>query len=81
MRCIFCKNDSSSSRSVEHIMPESIGSKKRVLPCGVVCDKCNNYFARKVEEPVLSHLSLLAFVVALTVRLKLSQNDCVMQRT
>lgn len=39
-------------------MPESIGSKKRVLPPGVVCDKCNNYFARKVEEPILAHPSM-----------------------
>lgn len=39
-------------------MPESIGSKKRVLPRGVVCDKCNNYFARKVEQPVLNHPSM-----------------------
>ena len=58
MRCIFCKQDSSSSQSVEHIMPESIGSKKRVLPRGVVCDKCNNYFACEIEEPVLSHPSM-----------------------
>lgn len=36
-------------------MPESIGSKNRVLPVGVVCDKCNNYFARKVEQPILTH--------------------------
>jgi hypothetical protein len=36
-------------------MPESIGSKRRILPVGVVCDKCNNYFARKVEQPVLNH--------------------------
>jgi HNH endonuclease len=55
MRCIFCKKDSSGSRSVEHIMPESIGNKRRTLPVGVVCDACNNYFARKVEEPILSH--------------------------
>lgn len=54
MRCIFCKEDSSTSKSVEHIMPESIGSLRRVLPPGVVCDKCNNYFARKVEQPVLN---------------------------
>lgn len=39
-------------------MPESIGSKRRVLPCGVVCDKCNNYFAREVESPVLNHPSM-----------------------
>src|SRR4030095_7098021 len=61
MRCIFCKQDSSSSQSVEHIMPESIGSKKRVLPRGVVCDKCNNYFAREIEEPVLAHPSMRNF--------------------
>ncbi len=36
-------------------MPESIGSRRRVLPRGVVCDKCNNYFARKVEQPILNH--------------------------
>ena len=54
MRCIFCKRDSASSRSVEHIVPESLGNTKNVLPPGVVCDSCNNYFASKVEQPVLS---------------------------
>jgi len=36
-------------------MPESLGNRRRVLPRGVVCDKCNNYFARKVEQPILNH--------------------------
>lgn len=53
MRCIFCKNDSSSSVSVEHVIPESLGNKSTVLPKGVVCDSCNNYFASKVEKHVL----------------------------
>ena len=61
MRCIFCKQDSSTSRSIEHVMPESIGNKRRVLPPGVVCDRCNNYFARKVEEPILAHPSMRNF--------------------
>ena len=61
MRCIFCKEESSASRSVEHVMRESIGSKKRVLAPGVVCDQCNNYFARKVEEPILNHPSMRNF--------------------
>lgn len=58
MRCLFCKEESSSTKGVEHVIPESIGSKKHVLPKGLVCDKCNNYFARKVEAPVLSHESI-----------------------
>jgi len=53
MNCIFCKNDSSASISVEHIIPESLGNKDHTLPHGIVCDKCNNYFARKVEKPLL----------------------------
>lgn len=54
-RCIFCKEDSTNSKSKEHVIPESLGSYKVVLPKGVVCDKCNNYFARKIENPLLNH--------------------------
>lgn len=53
MRCIFCKADSSSSKSVEHIIPESLGNKDLILSKGIVCDKCNNYFAGKIERKVL----------------------------
>lgn len=54
MKCIFCKRDSSGSRSVEHIVPESLGNTKLTLPRGTVCDSCNNYFATHVEAPVLA---------------------------
>ena len=53
MRCLFCKQDSSNTKSVEHIIPESLGNKTLILPRGYVCDKCNNYFAIKVEKPFL----------------------------
>lgn len=53
MRCIFCKLDSKNSKSVEHIIPESLWNTKQILPPGIVCDKCNNYFSRKVERQFL----------------------------
>lgn len=53
MRCLFCKADSSTSRSREHIVPESFGNTEHVLERGVVCDACNNYLAREVEKPIL----------------------------
>ena len=53
MRCLFCKQDSSNTKSVEHIIPESLGNKTLILPRGYVCDKCNNYFAIKVEKPFM----------------------------
>ncbi|MDF2544942.1 MAG: hypothetical protein K0S47_4660 [Herbinix sp.] len=58
MRCLFCKKDSSSTKSVEHIIPESLGNKTLILPLGYVCDKCNNYFAREVEKPFLERLDM-----------------------
>ena len=54
MRCIFCKKDSLDSKSIEHIMPESLGNVNHILQPGVVCDECNNYFARKVEAPFIN---------------------------
>jgi hypothetical protein len=53
MTCIFCKNNSSDSKSIEHIMPESFGNKTYVLPKGAVCDKCNNYLSIKIEKKLL----------------------------
>ena len=54
MNCIFCHKDSSNSKSIEHIIPESLGNKHHFLPKGYVCDECNNYFAIKVEKELLS---------------------------
>lgn len=54
MNCIFCKNKSDSSTSVEHIIPESLGNADHVLPRGWVCDACNNYLSRKVEAPFMN---------------------------
>lgn len=53
MKCIWCKQSSETSKSVEHILPESLGNKEHTLPLGWVCDQCNNYFARKVEKRFL----------------------------
>jgi hypothetical protein len=52
MDCIFCRKGT-SFKTVEHIIPESLGNVDHVLPKGVVCDACNNYFAVKVEKPLL----------------------------
>lgn len=58
MRCLFCKKDSSETKSIEHIIPESLGNKSFVLPKGYVCDKCNNYFSREVERPFMEQMNI-----------------------
>ncbi len=59
MHCIYCKRDSSRSKSIEHIIPESLGNIQHTLPPGVVCDECNNYLAREVEKPFLDSLFIV----------------------
>jgi len=54
MNCIFCKENSDSSISKEHIIPESLGNSEHILPKGVVCDRCNSYFAIKIEKELLN---------------------------
>lgn len=52
--CIFCHKDSSTSKSVEHIIPETLGNKHHYFPKGYVCDECNHYFAIKIEKELLT---------------------------
>jgi hypothetical protein len=59
-QCIFCRADSSESRSREHVIPESLGNSTLVLPPGIVCDSCNNYFSREVERPFLESEAIKA---------------------
>lgn len=59
MKCIFCGKNSSDSKSIEHIIPESFGNSTAILPKGVVCDNCNNYIGRKVESPFLNSEAVL----------------------
>lgn len=70
MNCIFCHKDSTTSRSVEHIIPESLGNKKHILPQGFVCDSCNHYFAVKIEKDLLEQPYFLSLRSRNNIRTK-----------
>lgn len=60
-RCIFCAGDG-ESRSVSHIVPESLGGPgSPTSPKGVVCDACNQYFGQKVESFALQSFPFKTF--------------------
>ena len=51
--CIFC-GALSSGGSREHLLPASLGGgDNEVLPAGLVCSSCNQYFGSKVERYAL----------------------------
>lgn len=51
--CLFCKSADNSFLSVEHIFPESLGNKEKILPKGVVCDRCNNEILSSLDAELL----------------------------
>lgn len=52
-KCIFCMDTGDIFHTVEHIIPESLGNTNDIL-MDRVCDKCQNYFGREVENYVLT---------------------------
>ena len=62
-KCPFCNDDLIfesrdtnvviNTTSEEHIIPKSLGNDEIVLEKGIICDKCNNYFALNIEKPFL----------------------------
>ena len=53
MKCIFC-DEENEAKSVEHIVPESLGNKDYVVEKGAVCDNCNARFS-KIEGKFLQN--------------------------
>lgn len=52
-QCIFCKSTTNPFRSVEHILPESLGNKEKILDKGFVCDTCNNQVLSGLDAELL----------------------------
>jgi hypothetical protein len=52
MACIIC-GSTTNNKSIEHIIPRTLGNIHYILAKGIVCQKCNNKFSR-FESKVLS---------------------------
>lgn len=58
--CIFCKQDSSESKSREHILPESMGCPKEFyLKPHTVCDQCNNNTLARLDSDLQECFGLI----------------------
>ncbi len=58
MPCIYCKRDSGSNPGIAHIFPEALHANEEVLPRGAVCDNCNQYFGKRLDENLIRYPSI-----------------------
>jgi len=68
MSCLFC-NSKGSFSTQEHVVPESLGNDDLILD-GHVCDVCQNYFGKEVEEYVLGKTPFATWRAMLGIRTK-----------
>ena len=54
--CLVCRQGDGGFDSVEHVFPESLGNKDKVLPRGVVCDRCNNGTLALLDQTLLDFM-------------------------
>lgn len=66
--CLFCSSDGPFT-TVEHIIPESLGNDDLLLE-GEVCDGCQRYLGKEVENYVLSKTPLGVWRTFLGIRTK-----------
>ena len=73
--CIFCLSDGPFS-TVEHIIPESLGNDDLLLR-SEVCDGCQKYFGKEIEQFVLKKTPLAFWRTYLGIKTKRGKNPSV----
>jgi hypothetical protein len=68
--CLFCKSKDGPFLSEEHIIPESLGSNKLILPKGVVCDECNNGVLAELDNALCNFDPFLFYRTYLGIKNK-----------
>jgi hypothetical protein len=68
-KCMYCEKTEESFGPNKHIAPESLGNTL-ILPPGIVCNSCDNYFGRQVEYAAVNHPILSFIRTSLSVKNK-----------
>lgn len=56
--CLICRRSDGGFATEEHIVPESLGNREKILPYGVVCDRCNHEVCAPLDEALCSFMPI-----------------------
>jgi len=71
MNCLFC-NSIGPFSTKEHIVPESLGNDDLILNDNV-CDKCQNYFGKEIENYILNKTPFAVWRAMLGIKTKVGK--------
>ncbi|MBI9050126.1 MAG: hypothetical protein JEZ00_11945 [Anaerolineaceae bacterium] len=74
-KCLFCQS-MGPFNTIEHIIPESLGNDDLLLR-GQVCDSCQAYFGKEVEQFVLNKTPIAFWRTFLGIKTKKGKNPSV----
>lgn len=66
--CLYCRR-SGPYTTIEHVVPESLGNDDLILE-GCVCDSCQSYFGKEIEQYVLAKTPLAVWRAVMGIRTK-----------
>lgn len=66
--CIYCRG-AGPFTTIEHVVPESLGNDELLLK-GCVCDQCQAYFGKEIEQYVLAKTPIAVWRTLLGIRTK-----------
>lgn len=56
--CLICRRSDGGFTTEEHIVPESLGNSEKILPYGVVCDRCNHEVCAQLDEALCTFMPI-----------------------
>lgn len=68
--CLLCRRRDVAFTGREHVIPESLGNIEKVLPAGVVCDRCNNQVCAPLDQALCSFMPIELMRTVLGIRSK-----------
>lgn len=68
LSCIYCKGDSTATKGLAHVLAEGVSANQATLPRGAVCDGCNHYLGRRLDENLVRYPAVALPIQILGIR-------------
>ena len=62
-KCIYCRDATDGTERPDHPALQALGTRRMPLPCGAVCDACNDY-VKELDRHVCNHNHIATMILS-----------------